>query len=138
MSKSAYIKLVDGSKQKEITLEDIRKLLDYYQEMTALTGKQLGWDYQQAAFPYTVEEKEQNGIRYLLLKGKEPSQYYYLLLGVGQEKETGIHYIQLVLPDRATHGDCAKANEYSRFLAKQLQAELHMLNGRIMYFNPRK
>jgi hypothetical protein len=130
--------LVEGSKQSEITLDDVKKLLAYYKEMTAYTGQQLGWDYQQAAFPYTIEEKEQDGIQYLMLKGIEPSQYYYLLIGVSQEKDTGYHYIQLVLPDRATHGDCTKANEYSRFLAKQLEAQLQLLNGRTMYFNTRK
>ncbi|WP_089966863.1 DUF1885 family protein [Lihuaxuella thermophila] len=138
MSKSAYIKLVEGSKQNEISLEDTKNLLKFYQEMTSLTGQQLSWDYQAAAFPYEMEEREQDGIRYLLLTGKNPAKYYYLMIGTGQETETGTHYIQIVLPDNATHGDKAKANEFSKFLAKQLKAELHLFNGRIMYFNERK
>jgi hypothetical protein len=48
--------------------------------------------------------------------------YYYLMMGTtGQEEETGHHYIQIVLPERATHGDRVKVNEYATFLAKQLQ-----------------
>ncbi|MBA4494301.1 DUF1885 family protein [Paenactinomyces guangxiensis] len=138
MSKSAYIKLVKGSKQSEITLEETKNLMLYYQEMTSYTGQQLDWDYQEAAFPYEMEEREQEGIHYLLLTGKNRQHYNYLMIGTGQEKETGPHYIQIVLPDRATHGDKAKANEYAKFLAKQLQAELHLFNDRIMYFNERK
>ncbi len=138
MSKSAYIKLVKGSKQNEITLEETKNLLNYYQEMTSLTGQQLGWDYQSAAFPYEMEEREQDGIRYLLLTGKNPTKYAYLMIGTGQEEGTGIHQIQIVLPSNATHGDKGKANEFSKFLAKQLKAELHLFNGRVMYFNERK
>lgn len=138
LSKSAYIKLVKGSKQNEITLEEVQKLLLYYQEMTGYTGQQLDWDYRDAAFPYEMEEREQNGIRYLLLTGKNRQHYNYLMIGTGQEAESGTHYIQIVLPEHATHGDKAKANEFSKFLAKQLQAELHLLNGRVMYFNERK
>lgn len=136
MSKSAYIKLVPGSKQTEITLDEVQKLLETYQEMMRSTGQQLGWDYQDAAFPYQLTKREEADATYLFLKGKDPNLYYYLLLGVAQHDDT--HQIQLVLPDRATHGDQAKANELSRFLAKQLQAELQMLNGRTMYFNKRR
>jgi hypothetical protein len=138
LRKSAYIKLVSGAKQREISLAETKQWLHHYQEMTALTGKQLDWDYQTAAFPYDLEEREQDGLPFLLLQGKQPEQYYYLMMGTGQEEETGHHYIQIVLPERATHGDQAKANEYATFLAKQLQAELHLFNGRIMYFNERK
>ncbi|MBH8598015.1 DUF1885 family protein [Thermoactinomyces sp. CICC 10523] len=138
MSKSAYIKLVKGSKQEDISLEEVKKLFLYYQEMVSLTGKQLGWGYQEAAFPYDLQEREQDGIPYLLLKGKKPSHYYGLIVGVAKEAETNIPYIQIVLPDQATHGDTAKGNEYGKFLAKQLKGELHLFNGRTMYFNDRK
>jgi hypothetical protein len=138
MPKSAFIKLVDGSKQKEITLEQVKELLLYYQDMTQKTGEQLNWDYQNAAFPYEMEEKEQEGIRYLFLKGKDPDLYKYLIIGVSQEEKSNIPYVQIVLPDQATHGDLAKGNEYARFLAKQLHGELHLFNGRIQYFQTRK
>lgn len=138
LNKSAYIRLVKGSKQSEITLEEVKQLLNHYQEMTRNTGQQLSWDYQQASFPYEITEKEQEGVRYLVLKGQNPEENNYLMIGNGQEKESGIHYIQIVLPERGTHGDLAKANEFSKYLAKKLAGELHLLNGRIMYFNQRK
>lgn len=138
MSKSAYIKLVSGSKQETIHLDDVKKLLDTYCEMTSLTGKQLGWSYEAAAFPYEISIQEQDGTSYLLLKGKNPNLYNYLIIGTSQEEESGIHYIQIVLPQNATHGDLAKGNEFSKFFAKQLKGELHLFNGRIMYYNNRK
>lgn len=136
VSKSAYIKLVPGSKHTEITLNEVKQLLLTYQEMTQKTGQQLNWDYQTAAFPYQILERDHEGTPYLLLQGKEPHLYQYLILGTGKQGDTP--HIQLVLPDRATHGDQAKANELSRFLAKQLQGELQMLNGRTMYFQKRR
>lgn len=136
MSKSAYIKLVPASKQKELTLDTVKQLLFYYQKMTEYTGKQLDWDYQNASFPYELIEREDNGRSYLLLQGKN-HLYHYLMLGVSQDAAK-MPQVQLVLPDQATHGDQAKANELSRFLAKQLEGELHMFNGRIMYFYKRK
>ncbi|MFC4076593.1 DUF1885 family protein [Salinithrix halophila] len=141
VGKSAYIKLVQGPSLQELTLEDVKKELDRYIGMTALTGEQLGWQYANAAFPYTVEERSEGEIRYLLLKGKDPHLYKHLILGVGSEALPAggeRPFIQLALPDDATHGDTAKANEFSRYLARTFQAELHMLNGRVMHFNPRK
>jgi hypothetical protein len=138
LSKSAWIKLVTGSKQTEITLSEVKDLFHYYIEMTSLTGRQLGWDYQKAAFPYELEEREQDGIPYLLLKGKNADLHRYLIVGVGQENGSGTHYIQIVLPDGATHGDKSKGNEFAKYLAKQLKGELHLFNGRVMYFNERK
>lgn len=135
MSKSAYIQLVSET-CPTITLAQVRELLAYYQEMTQQTGKQLDWDYQGVAFPYNIIEKEQSGRTYLLLEGKDPRQYHSLLIGVNTKAETS--EIQIVLPDQATHGDQAKANELSRFLAKQVKGELQMFNGRIMYFYKRK
>ncbi|OYD07805.1 DUF1885 family protein [Paludifilum halophilum] len=141
VAKSAYIKLVKGSRQQDLSLEDVRKEFQRYIEMTSHTGEQLGWKYADAAFPYTMEEQSRESTRWLLLKGKEGKLYKYLIAGVGSEKnddEEGLNYIQLVVPDGATHGDTAKANEFCRYLAKAFQAELHLFNGRIMYFNPRK
>jgi len=136
VSKSAYIKLVSGSKYSSITLEELKKLLQYYQEMTELTGKQLNWDYKGAAFPYDIIEKEEEGTKYLLLQGKDPNLYRYLVMGVLESEDSP--QIQIVVPTQATHGDLAKANELSRFIAKQVQGELHMFNDRVMYFYKRK
>lgn len=138
MSKSAYIKLVPGSKQETIDLDGVKQLLDTYCEMTGLTGKQLGWSYEAAAFPYEVSHEEQDGISYLYLKGKSPDKYNGLIIGTSKEEASGVHYIQIVLPANASHGDLAKGNEFSKFFAKQLKGELHLFNGRIMYYNNRK
>src|SRR5207248_666878 len=100
-----------GAKQNEINLDGLKNLLELYRDRMKKTGQQLNWDYEAAAFPYELEEKEQEGVPYLLLKGKEPSLYYYLLMGIGIEEATSVHYIQVVLPERATHGDVSKGNE---------------------------
>lgn len=138
MSKSAFIKLVSGSKQDTVTLDDVKSMLDDYRQIQRKTGQQLDWDYEKVAFPYEVLEQQQDGVPYLLLKGKKPELYNHLILGISQDKETGTPYIQVVLPKNATEGDRAKGNEFSRFIAQQLKGELHLFNGRIMYYNNRK
>lgn len=148
MPQSAYIKLVEGSTQDTITLNDVKNKFEHYIEQTSLTGKQLNWDYADAAFPYQIEQRPEGEGKWFYLKGKDPSMYNYLVVGVGTEpseaddsassSESRRHFIQIVLPDDAHHGDKSKGNEFSKYLAKQFQAELHMFNGRVMYFNPRK
>ncbi len=139
MSKNrAVIRLVEGSTQQEIQLEDVKKKLEYYVEQAALTGKQLNWDYASATFPYTMEEQSDNTTTWLVLKGKEPHLYKYLVIGVDKEEKTGQHYIQVIVPQNATHGDHSKANEFCRFLARSFQGELHLFNGRVISFNQQK
>ncbi|GGG09546.1 DUF1885 family protein [Paenibacillus abyssi] len=139
MSQSAYIKFVEGSAVERMELEEIKARLQRYREQTSLTGKQLDWDYADAAFPYTIETKPGEEDRWFYLKGKEPL-YRYIVFGVGSvtEEEKERHHIQVVLPDDATHGDKAKGNELCKYLAKHLKAELHLFNGRTIYYNPRK
>lgn len=136
MPQSAYIKLVEGSTHDSITLDDVKNKFDRYIEQTGLTGKQLNWDYADAAFPYEIEHRPEGEGKWFYLKGKDRSMYNYLIVGVGRESEQ--HFIQIVLPDDAHHGDKSKGNEFCKYLAKQFQAELHMFNGRVMYFNPQK
>lgn len=144
VSLSAYIKFVKGSTTDQVTLEEIKEKFQQYTEQTAKTGKQLGWEYADAAFPYTIEEKPEGEGKWFYLKGKDPKLYRYIVIGVGSEtievdEETQEqHYIQIVLPDGATHGDKGKANEYCKYFGKEFKAELHLFNGRVMYFNPRK
>lgn len=133
VGKSAYIKFVEGSTVNKVTLSDVKKKLEHYIEMTTKTGQQLGWNYQDFAFPYTIIEKPEG---YLYLKGNNPDYYRYILFGVGEKD--GQHFIHVVLPEGSTHGDKGKANEFCKYLAKDYQAELHMFNGRILYYNPRK
>lgn len=138
MSQSAYIKLVQGSAAKELTLDDVKSKLLHYREQTALTGSQLNWNYAEAAFPYSIESKQDD--RWFYLKGIN-SHYNYIIFGIGETASADgqdVPCIQVVLPDEATHGDKGKANELCKYMAKQLQAELTLFNGRTMYYNPRK
>ncbi|MEF3303898.1 DUF1885 family protein [Paenibacillus sp. GYB003] len=139
MAQSAYIYLVDGSSASTLTLDELKGHLDRYREQTALTGKQLGWDYAASAFPYTVETKPESQGKWFYLKGTS-SLYKYILFGVGSKADEDKErtYIQVTLPDDATHGDKSKGNELCKYLAKNLKAELKLFNGRTMYFNPRK
>ncbi|EIT84949.1 hypothetical protein A374_12920 [Fictibacillus macauensis ZFHKF-1] len=140
MEATSYIKLRPGSTQQTISLADVVRLFRYYQEITEKTGEQLDWAYENAAFPYEVHEKEDHTQKWLYLKGRDPDQYRYLLVAVDCEREEDhvVSYVQLTIPSLATHGDKAKANEFAKFLAKQLQGELHLFNGRIMHFEKRK
>ncbi|REK76334.1 DUF1885 family protein [Paenibacillus paeoniae] len=138
MSQSAYIKLVKGSQDQELTLPYIQSTLLRYREQTAKTGEQLGWDYAEAAFPYTIESSGDE--RWFYLKGIN-GHYKHMIMGPGKTTSISgeeVPCIQVVLTDDATHGDKAKANELCRYMAKTLQAELTMFNGRTIYYNPRK
>jgi hypothetical protein len=137
---SAYIYFVEGSAVPKASLEDVKQKLQRYIEMTTKTGKQLGWAYGEAAFPYVIEEKPEGKDAWFLLKGKDPKQYKYIIMGVGSKEVDGkeLSFIQISLPESSTHGDKNKANEYSRYLAREFKAELHLFNGRVQYFQPRK
>jgi hypothetical protein len=159
VSRSAYIKLVEGSTTKRVTIDDVKQKINRYIEMTGKTGEQLDWNYQNSAFPYTIQEKPEGKGVWFYLKGTDEKLYHYILIGVGSrqvekqtqqpdpEKEGEMktvttaeeeHYIQVTLTEQSTHGDKGKANEFCKYLAKSYKAELHLFNGRIMYFNPRK
>ncbi|MFE5319757.1 DUF1885 family protein [Paenibacillus sp. NPDC056579] len=139
MAQSAYIKFVEGSALSSLSLDELKEQLLHYKEQLQLTGKQLGWDYDDAGFPYTIETKPEAEGKWFYLKGKN-SLYKYIVMGPGKDQngETEQHYVQVVLPDDSTHGDKAKGNEFCKYLAKLWKAELHLFNGRTMYFNPRK
>lgn len=139
MSQSAYISLVQGSTVAEIDLDGVKQQLHHYREQMSLTGQQLGWDYAEAAFPYSIEIKPEAKDQWFYLKGINPL-YRYIVVGTGQREVEGaiVPYIHLVLPDDSTHGDKAKANELCKWIGKQLQAEVKMFNGRTIFFNPRK
>jgi hypothetical protein len=122
-----------------MTLDELQEHLNKYKEQLTLTGQQLGWDYSAAGFPYTIETKPEGEGKWFYLKGQDDG-YKYIVMGIGTktEGETVHNFVQAVLPNDATHGDKSKANELCKHLGKQLKAELHLFNGRIMYFNPRK
>lgn len=138
MSLSAYIKLVPGSAAASITLGELRAKLLRYVEQVSLTGSQLDWNYAEAAFPYTFETKGDD--RWFYLKGINP-HYKHIIFGISETASAAgeqVPCVQVVLPDDATHGDKAKGNELCKYVAKQLQAELEMFNGRTVYYYPRK
>ncbi|MCM3672822.1 DUF1885 family protein [Peribacillus simplex] len=144
MTENAYIKLVPESAKGTVTIEDVKELLNYYQMITAKTGRQLDWDYDKKAFPYVMKEPERMKDKAIYLQSKE-DRYHMILIGVDQEvvkDEDGSEriqsYIQFTLPETATFGDKGKANELCKFLAKKLRAQLHLFNKRVMYYYPRK
>ena len=139
MAQSAFISLVEGSAVQEVSLDFIKEQLSEYREQLELTGRQLSWNYAEAAFPYDVQQKPEGEDQWFYLKGKVP-RYRYIVLGTGRREngESTIPYIQVVLPDGSTHGDKAKANELCKWIGKRLKAEVKLFNGRTLYYNPRK
>ncbi len=144
MSLSAYIKLVPASTKQEVHLDEVKELFAYYKEITSKTGTQLSWEYESAAFPYEIKERPEGKDTWFYLKSTSRG-YNMLVVGVGIEeieddegKIVNQGYIQVVLPEGSTYGDKGKGNEFCKFLAKKFEAELHLFNGRIMYFYKRK
>ncbi|WP_017753566.1 DUF1885 family protein [Calidifontibacillus oryziterrae] len=144
MPSTAYIKLVPASNKQEVSLADLKNLFHYYKEITSKTGQQLEWEYEDCAFPYEIKEKYDVNGEWFYLKGTK-DRYHYILLGVGSEQiieEDGQiktqNFIQVALPEGATHGDKGKANEFCKFIARKLNGELHLFNGRIMYLYDKK
>lgn len=137
MAESAFITLVEGSTKQTLTIDDLKQELQHYVDMTTKTGQQLEWGYSNMAFPYTIEQKPEGEGKWFYLKSTEPRLYRYIMMGV-RINEEGKTQVQITIPDDALQGDKSKANELCRYLAKHLQAELQLFNGRIQYFNPRK
>lgn len=139
MSQNAYIKLVEGSAVPSVTLDDLQELFTHYKEQLTLTGQQVEWDYGDKGFPYRIEKHQDGDNEWFVLRA-DSAYYKYMVAAVGIETAEGgdQHYIQIALPQGATHADKAKANEFCKHLARKLKAELHLFNGRVMYYNPRK
>lgn len=144
MAINAYIKLVPQSLKQTITIDEVKKFFSSYQDITSKTGEQLDWDYKEIAFPYEIKETEEGKDKWFYLTATL-ERYNVILIGVDKEKyqdengdEKELTYIQVTLPEQSTFGDKGRANEYCKFLAKQVQGELHLFNGRVMYFYPRK
>lgn len=144
MSSNAYIKLVPSSTQQAISTDELKELFNFYKQITAKTGDQVDWNYESSAFPYDLKEKEDAKGTWFYLSSSH-DRYNAIIFGIDKEtivSEDGTEreqsYIQITLPPTATAGDKGKANEFSKFIAKKVQGELHLFNDRIMYFNPRK
>ncbi|HEY2421647.1 MAG TPA: DUF1885 family protein [Neobacillus sp.] len=144
MANNAYIKLVPSSTKQTITIDEVKELFYYYKDITGKTGEQLDWKYNSSAFPYEIKETADGKEKWFYLQSNH-ERYFAILIGVDQEiirnengEEKEQTYIQITLPEQSTYGDKGKANEFSKFLAKKLQGELHLFNERIMYYYPRK
>jgi hypothetical protein len=144
MANNAYIKLVPSSIKQTISVDEVKELFHYYKEITSKTGDQVNWEYENMSFPYELKEKIEAKGKWFYLSAVQ-DRYFAIIVGVdsemirlenGEEKEQT--YLQITLPEESTFADKCKANEFSKFLAKKLQGELHLFNGRIMYYNPRK
>jgi hypothetical protein len=137
---SAYIYFVEGSAVPKVSIEDVKAKLIRYIDMTKKTGQQLGWAYEDAAFPYVIEERPEGKDSWFLLRGKDPKSYKSIIIGVGsrEENDREKHFIQVALPEYSTSGDKNKANEFCRYLAREYKGELHLFNKRVQYFQPRK
>lgn len=141
---NAYIKLVPASSTQTMSLSELKDLFTYYKEITSKTGSQLEWEYSDAAFPYVISQ-EKDADNWFYLKSSD-SRYNTIIIGIGKEEiqdegsaETREQtYIQVTLPQASTHGDKGKANEFCKFLARKLEGELHLFNGRVMYYYKRK
>jgi hypothetical protein len=134
---NAFVKLVPASAIQELAIDDVKELLTYYKEITSKTGNQLDWNYSEVAFPYTIKDYSENVLQ---LTSKD-SRYNKIYVGVASEEgneDLVQYYIQVTLPQEATHGDKGKANEFCKFLGKKLEGELHLFNGRIIYYYKRK
>ncbi|MBD7936881.1 MULTISPECIES: DUF1885 family protein [Cytobacillus] len=144
MNAYASIKLVPASKIDTITTTELKEYFLYYKDITAKTGDQVDWTYGQAAFPYEIIDSNEKQAEQITLYS-EKERYRAILISIQKEKimdhdntpriQTNICF---TLPEGATFGDKGKANEYCKFLAKKLQAELHLFNGRVMYYYKRK
>ncbi len=140
MAESAYIKLVPSSSKQMVTLDEVKDFFHYYKDITAKTGDQVNWNYEASSFPYEIKETEKGKGKWFYLSATN-DRYNAILIGVDQEETddgSATTYIQVTLPEESTYGDKGKANEFCKFLAKKLQGELHLFNGRIMYYYPRK
>ena len=144
LTRNAYIKLVSNSTKTTITKDELKELLHYYKNITSKTGTQIDWKYDQAAFPYEIIEDPNQGNNSFTLYS-EIDRYHSIRIEICQEtinqEKSSTHeqtYIRITLPKNSTHGDKGKANEYCKFIAKQLHGDLHLFNGRIMYFSHQK
>lgn len=133
MNQVATIRLVKGSKKSKLCIEDVELLLSQYFELVSKTGKQLGWDYSAAAFPYTMEKTAETDKYWVYLKGTN-ELYKHLVVLIDHSQNERMSQLQIILPHDGTHGDKAKANELGKFMAKQWKAELHLFNGRVMHY----
>ncbi|WP_455662645.1 DUF1885 family protein [Pradoshia sp.] len=136
MSLHSYIRPPNGS----VTINEARKLIDNYQQSVRKTGEQLNYPYNERAFPYTIHQPDNQGNGDLLYLSSEDPDYHLIKIGIGEEPMKGMNgslssYIEISLERHSTFADKGKANELAKYMAKKLQGELQLFNGRKMHFH---
>jgi hypothetical protein len=119
---------IDVPDHLPITKEKVITLFDEYKEQMKRTGAQLGWAYEEAAFPYQIEEVNEHEI---FLRGFE--RHYW---GIFLFWDDSSLYIQL--HPQSTHGDKGKANEFCKSFGTKLKGKVTLFNGRLMDFSLEK
>ncbi|GAA0325081.1 DUF1885 family protein [Bacillus carboniphilus] len=132
MQEEALIRVHNKSKKSTITYEDVKEILQEYVRRTKKTGEQLNWDYDQHAFPYSIEEIQNEAKQFLQLKSIDPPLYHSFYLDIPEEMDDTI--LRITLSSQSTHADKGKANELCRFISKNWGAELRLFNKRVMQF----
>ncbi|MBT9253256.1 MAG: DUF1885 family protein [Brockia lithotrophica] len=130
MRRSTFVVWSKGEGE-EISLEALRAALEEYRGRLEKTGEKLDAPYTTWAFPYEIEERERDGIRYLYLRGKgvTAQEYAGLLLTAGSADAQNV--VQITVARGGTDGDFAKANELARFLAHRWKAEIVLFTGKV-------
>ncbi len=136
MSIHSYIRLPNRS----VTILEARKLIDDYQQSLHKTGEQLNYPYNERAFPYTIHEPDNRGNGDWLYLSSDDPDYHLIRIGIGEEPVAGMNgsllpYIEISLERNSTFADKGKANELAKYMAKKLQGELQLFNGRRMHFH---
>lgn len=126
----AFITLVPKSNQQSVSIDDIKQLFHYYKTVTSKTGAQINYTYTNTAFPYEILDTSTTTLKLQSTHDRYDSIY----IGVGIENEQS--FIQVSLPPNATFGDKGKQMNFA-VLAKKLEGELQLFNGRTMYFYKR-
>ena len=139
MKLQSYIRLSN----QPVTIEEVRKLIEDYQQSVRKTGEQLDYPYEEKAFPYSVLSPDQQGDSNLLYLSSDDPDYRLITIGIGEAPHPGMKgtltpIIELTLSRSSTFADKGKANELAKYMAKKLQGELQLFNGRKMHFHPSK
>ncbi len=135
MSNHAYIKLVSSSTKRDIDIDEVKTLFQSYTKQNEKTAQQLNWSYENFAFPYKIKEASINKKELILISNHD--RYHSLSIHIERDKDAQT-MIVVALLSKSTYADKGKANELCKFLAKRLEADLHLFNVRVMYYNLRK
>ncbi|WLR43296.1 DUF1885 family protein [Bacillus carboniphilus] len=120
----SYIMLCDHN--ETVTINKITELLHHYKEITNKLSKQLNWEYEPRAFPYTIKISHTDQI--ILEATSLPYKKIFIELSP-KRNQTG-HMIQFTLTEESTFADKGKANELIKIIGKKLKGKIVLFNGR--------